>query len=60
MRRNYGTYLQGCHISPYLQAVVFTSTAYISEFENILAFTKPEIHGAKYCLKDNFPLGYLP
>lgn len=34
----------------------FTSTAYIAEFENILAFTKPEIQAAKYCLKE-FPTG---
>ena len=59
MRRNYGTYLQRGHISAYLQAVVFTSTAQISEFEDFLAFTKPEIHAAKYCLKENFPLGYF-
>lgn len=49
MRRNYRAYLQGCHISAYLQAVVFTSTAGISEFEDILAFPKPQIQAAKYC-----------
>lgn len=57
MRKNYRAYLQGCHILAYLQAVVFTAIAYISEFADILAFTKARIQGAKHCLKENFPPG---
>lgn len=50
MRRNYGAYLQGCHILAYLRAMVFTSTPGISEFEDILTFPKPQMQAAKYCL----------
>lgn len=58
MRRNYKAYVQECHILASLQAVAFTSIAHISEFSDILAFTKPRIQAAKYCLKQ-FPTRLL-